>query len=291
MKEAKLLLKETLKKWPNNGFAQVHYGFILKTSDGDMKSAVEYLQKGINSREPGTIDGRFFFQLSDALLRLGQKDEAMKVNELGVKEGLFLSKYQRSLYNVDKLHGQPWWTMEETTYITHFKQLLSKWKIIREEGVNALYNTSLKLFKDESENLKDSGQWKQLELFARGHRIASNCAVAPITCSIIENFPAAKNCKRGQVKFSVMQPGTHVWPHCGPTNCRLRAHLGLVVPKGTYIRVAEDTRQWEEGKLFIFDDSFEHEVWHNGSTTRLVLIVDVWHPGLSEREKISLSPI
>jgi len=46
---------------------------------------------------------------------------SVQVYELGVREGLFLSKYQRSLYNVDRLQGQPWWTPEETTYSKYFK--------------------------------------------------------------------------------------------------------------------------------------------------------------------------
>nr|CAD7438769.1 unnamed protein product [Timema bartmani] len=48
---------------------------------------------------------------------------------------------------------------------------------------------------------------------------------------------------------------------------------------------------WKEGKILIFDDSFEHEVWHNGSTMRLVLIIDVWHPELTDQEKKSLPDI
>jgi len=75
-----------------------------------------------------------------------------------------------------------------------------------------------------------------------GRKIAANCEKAPFTCQLISEFPAARDCRRGQVKFSVMHAGTHVWPHCGPTNCRLRSHLGLIVPQGTYIRVAEETR-------------------------------------------------
>lgn len=39
-----------------------------------------------------------------------------------------------------------------------------------------------------------------------------------------------------------MQPGTHIWAHTGPTNCRLRVHLGLIIPKNVHIRVGEDTR-------------------------------------------------
>lgn len=50
-------------------------------------------------------------------------------------------------------------------------------------------------------------------------------------------------------------------------------------------------RTWEEGKAIIIDDSFDHEVWHNGSSFRLILIVDFWHPDLTARQRASLSPI
>ena len=39
----------------------------------------------------------------------------------------------------------------------------------------------------------------------------------------------------------------------------------------------------------IIDDSFEHEVWHEGTESRMVLIIDLWHPDLQEEEKKSLS--
>lgn len=77
----------------------------------------------------------------------------------------------------------------------------------------------------------------------------------------------------------------------GPTNCRIRSHLGLVVPGGTSLRVSNTTGTWEEGKVIIFDDSFEHEVWHTGSSYRLVLIVDLWHPELTLEERKSLTAI
>lgn len=88
-----------------------------------------------------------------------------------------------------------------------------------------------------------------------------------------------------------MQPGVHVWPHCGPSNCRIRAHLGLIIPEGPRIRVANDTHTWKLGKFIIFDDSFEHEVWHTGTSVRLVLILDMWHPDLTASQKQTLSPI
>ena len=94
-----------------------------------------------------------------------------------------------------------------------------------------------------------------------------------------------------QIKFSVMQPGMHVWPHCGPTNCRIRAHLGLVTPPGPRIRVGNETKTWSAGELIILDDSIDHEVWHDGESLRLILIVDLWHPELTELERRTLSAI
>jgi len=104
----------------------------------------------------------------------------------------------------------------------------------------------------------------------------------------------AAGCKRGQIKYSIMMPGTHVWPHTGPTNCRLRMHLGLVIPKtgnGTKLRCGDEVRTWEEGKVMIFDDSFEHEVWQQAESFRLIFIIDIWHPDITQKEIKSLSPI
>ncbi|XP_037922574.1 aspartyl/asparaginyl beta-hydroxylase isoform X3 [Hermetia illucens] len=287
--EAKYILHHTLMRWRDNGFAQVHYGFILKVHDNDLKSAVALLREGIASEANGTQDGRFYFTLGDALYRLGEKEEAMEVYKKGADLKLFPSALQRSLYNVNGLKAQPFWTPEETTYEKELSILQRNWELIQKEGLTAMKIPGY--YEDEAESLRDKGNWKQLELFARGYRIEKNCAKTPLTCNIIETFPAARTCKRGQVKFSIMQPGTHVWPHCGPTNCRLRAHLGLVVPPGAKIRVGTEERTWKAGEWLIFDDSFEHEVWHNGISPRLVLIVDVWHPELTEDQRENLSRI
>lgn len=50
------------------------------------------------------------------------------------------------------------------------------------------------------------------------------------------------------------------------------------------MRVGDETREPEEGKCHIFDDSFNHEAWHDGDKTRIVLILDIWHPDLTDAE-------
>ncbi|XP_037794891.1 titin-like [Penaeus monodon] len=288
---AKDVFKEVLEKWPEDGFAQVHYGFVLKTSYKDNSAGIEYMQKGINSGAEGTQDGRFYFHLGDALQREGKAEEAYKLYDTAVEKGLFLSRYQRSLYNIDRLRSQPLWAQEETTYQEFFKKLEQNWLEIRKEGLEALALPPQDGFRPEAENLQDTGDWKQYEIFSRGRKITANCVKTPQTCALVESFKPAAGCKRGQVKFSVMYPGTHVHAHTGPTNCRLRAHLGLLIPEGLRLRVGETNLSWAEGRVIVFDDSWEHEVWHEGDSPRLILIVDVWHPELTEEEWLSLSPI
>jgi hypothetical protein len=159
-------------------------------------------------------------------------------------------------------------------------------------------------------------------------------------------------------RFSRLAAGTHISAHCGVSNAKLRAHVGIRVPlplrddDSSSPPLAQDTAaaaaamttttikttttttttttamrsgmvvggvavEWGEGRLLVFDDSFEHEVWwrwtpttppapggdgnggdegdndyddnndNNGNNdndhmggddSRVVLIVDVFHP-------------
>ena len=42
--------------------------------------------------------------------------------------------------------------------------------------------------------------------------------------------------------------------------------------------------RWEEGKLLIFDDCYEHAVWNDSSSERVLLLFDIWHPDLHQEE-------
>nr|AAG40808.1 aspartyl beta-hydroxylase 4.5 kb transcript [Mus musculus]AAG40809.1 aspartyl beta-hydroxylase 6.6 kb transcript [Mus musculus] len=286
---AKKVYEEVLNVTPNDGFAKVHYGFILKAQN-KISESIPYLKEGIESGDPGTDDGRFYFHLGDAMQRVGNK-EAYKWYELGHKRGHFASVWQRSLYNVNGLKAQPWWTPRETGYTELVKSLERNWKLIRDEGLMVM-DKAKGLFLPEDENLREKGDWSQFTLWQQGRKNENACKGAPKTCALLEKFSETTGCRRGQIKYSIMHPGTHVWPHTGPTNCRLRMHLGLVIPKeGCKIRCANETRTWEEGKVLIFDDSFEHEVWQDASSFRLIFIVDVWHPELTPQQRRSLPAI
>jgi aspartate beta-hydroxylase len=144
------------------------------------------------------------------------------------------------------------------------------------------------VFQRESEpNLAREGEWDVLFLYERGRRNDANCAAVPAASHIVDAHPSAIRDLGGLAYFSRLAPNTHVKPHRGPTNLRVRVHLGLHVPPDCGIAVAGEPRTWDEGRCLVFDDSFVHEVWNRSDRERIVLIVDVWHPALS-RDEIEL---
>jgi aspartate beta-hydroxylase len=61
------------------------------------------------------------------------------------------------------------------------------------------------------------------------------------------------------------------------------------VPEAARIRIGEEKYEWREGRCLIFDDSFEHEVWNDSDSERVVLIIDFWHPELTAAERWAIN--
>lgn len=72
-------------------YSPITVGFILKNLDQDYENAILYLKEGIDTNENGTKDGRFYFNLGDALQRLGRNGEAREV--VKKKVSLFLAVF------------------------------------------------------------------------------------------------------------------------------------------------------------------------------------------------------
>jgi hypothetical protein len=138
-------------------------------------------------------------------------------------------------------------------------------------------------FQDEAEEIGRQGRWGVLFLLEMGRRNEPNLARCPALRWIIEHHRTLTT-QAGLMYFSCLDPGTRVLPHWGPTNVRLRCHLGLEVPDGCGMRVGGVAGAWREGRCLVFDDSFSHEVWNDGDRRRVVLVLDLWHPDLRHDE-------
>mgnify|MGYP002364974586 FL=1 len=112
-------------------------------------------------------------------------------------------------------------------------------------------------------------------------RFDVNCEKVPKTMELI-NKHLPRNYHH--CFFSAVTEKTHIIKHHGPTNKKLRFHMPLLGVKGSRLRVADQTMEQTLGKCYVFDDSFEHEAWHDGEETRVILICDFWHPDFSDEE-------
>ena len=49
--------------------------------------------------------------------------------------------------------------------------------------------------------------------------------------------------------------------------------------------MGNETREWREDEIVLFDDTIEHEAWNTSAETRVVLLFDIWRPELSDTER------
>ena len=135
-------------------------------------------------------------------------------------------------------------------------------------------------------DLANNKDWSSFYLIKDGEEQPDNQALCPNTAQALKEIDL---CRTGggtpSVLFSLLQPGAHIPPHTGMLNCRLICHLPLIVPDNCAIRVGNETHEWAEGELVIFDDTIEHEAWNKSDQDRIILLFDVWRPEITEREK------
>jgi len=133
------------------------------------------------------------------------------------------------------------------------------------------------------------------------------------------NYQLFEGTPFGFAFFSSLGPGAKIASHNAPTNLRLRIHLPIVVPTTTTttttssksssekdgnddddddinketglpycgIRVGNSIRSYQnnDNNALVLDDAFDHEVWNDTNVTRVVLLVDIWHPDINRIEK------
>jgi aspartate beta-hydroxylase len=75
------------------------------------------------------------------------------------------------------------------------------------------------------------------------------------------------------------------------TNTRVVGHLPLIIPEDCALNVGNELHVWQEGRVVVFDDTYEHEAWNRSPKTRVVLIFDLWNPYLTEVECAALTNI
>ncbi len=174
----------------------------------------------------------------------------------------------------------------DNSHFPFLKDFTDNWETIREEAQAVLaYRDEIPSFHEISPDqyrLSTANNWKTFVLFGFGQRLEKNTELTPRTAEILERVPNLQT-----AMFSILAPGYHIPAHKGVTKGILRSHLGLIIPKDREqcrIRVDDTITAWKEGEIFVFDDTYEHEVWNETDEERVILLFDFDRPmGLAGR--------
>jgi len=133
----------------------------------------------------------------------------------------------------------------------------------------------------------NNNEWSAFYLWKDGEIVSENAALCPKTMAALEKIPSAHIEGRSpNILFSKLKPNSKIPPHFGQINTRFICHLPLIIPEGCGFRVGNETREWQEGEVWIFDDTIEHEAWNNSDQDRYILLFEVWRPEITPTEQV-----
>lgn len=206
-----------------------------------------------------------------------QPAHAAECVEMAIRHGLWREPAQRPIDYQPGLLARP---VHDASLFPVCRFLEAEFATMRKDLV-ILEDQACGGFFPVEEPLLNSGNWEEAIFYEGGRRYDRAADHFPHIASVVDQLPEeVRQC--GVVMLSRLAPGTHIVPHCGFTNRRLRIHLGLLTPADALMRVSDQFVEWQQGKCVVFDDSFEHEVWHFGASQRIVLLLDIPHPDAIE---------
>lgn len=213
-----------------------------------------------------------------------------------------------SMFFLPGLETKPWWDPESSVFGPWIDNLRSNLATIRDEYNNVSQHESDYEVQSEHEKLH-SGDWEWHSFIQKGSKNDVFRKSCPRTAEILESIPSLMTkIPFAYAFFSTLHGESKIAAHTGPCNLRLRVHFPILVPNEINEEFRESkiegsdngppacgmsvggvAREWEEGVPAIFDDAFVHHTWNNvPETKRVVLLFDIWHPGVhpDEREEI-----
>mmetsp|Transcript_26143 Transcript_26143/g.39566 ORF Transcript_26143/g.39566 Transcript_26143/m.39566 type:complete len:516 (+) Transcript_26143:93-1640(+) len=217
-----------------------------------------------------------------------KRDELL---EWAIQQGLWRDKRQtprvfnHMLYDAIKPKPiRPWIPNPEQVFPA-LKSAMNQWHTILEEyraaRINGLQPVGERVDQDVILYNKALGEdWSEFPILSNGMELTPD--IAPTVTEIFRRVIPPM----GTAAFSSITPGTKIKPHCGPSNELITCHLGIIIPSHGSVNelgmaAGGEKRTWREGEWICFEDSMEHEVWNNSKQTRVVLIVQMWHPYLN----------
>jgi ornithine lipid ester-linked acyl 2-hydroxylase len=123
--------------------------------------------------------------------------------------------------------------------------------------------------------ISNDDKWRMFFFKAAGVNFGRNQQYAPKTFEILNRHKYVIS-----AYISVLGPHKMLMPHEGPWSGILRMHLGVVIPGNKECTLVNggEKYHWEEGKVVLFDDTYEHIAVNETDQIRAILFLDVMRP-------------
>lgn len=195
-----------------------------------------------------------------------------------IRAGLLLSPLvDRALVHWSRLDDQP---VYDAHAFAWRPALEAAWPEIRAEADAVLGDPGaappLCLISPDHARIATDERWKSFFLWGYGVREDANCARCPRTAALLERVPGLLT-----ALFSILEPGARIPPHTGASKAILTCHMGLRVAaeyQRCGMRVDGTVLHWQEGRMLVFDDMYEHEAWNDSDEYRVNLMLHVARP-------------
>lgn len=124
----------------------------------------------------------------------------------------------------------------------------------------------------------------------RQWHIVSNFAFDPEHAA---RFPVAERVTRDVARkhtimhayYLILEPNVALPLHADGVDWALSYHYGLIVPEGSYLTVAHETRHHAVGRSLLFNDSFVHQAGNKAASPRIVFNIVLANPQLTPTER------
>ncbi|KAE9552710.1 hypothetical protein FO519_004076 [Halicephalobus sp. NKZ332] len=162
------------------------------------------------------------------------------------------------LFQIPELESRPIWTPDDSDKIISkdIAKLEASFATIKLAGLKFLSKNPSMWMKNQEAN---GSCWFVFPLLNQGQWMDQHCHEDPELMEVLHSLDSVMHgCAFGNIFFSMLPAKSTIQVHRGPTNIRLRCHLGLEVPEdgnSCFLMVDDNKVTWEEGKCFVFDDS------------------------------------
>jgi ornithine lipid ester-linked acyl 2-hydroxylase len=169
------------------------------------------------------------------------------------------------------------------------KVIEKNWLTIKNELDAHLSSNPRFISYNKEQTVNYRGSWKTMPLITWGVEFHKNICNFPLTTEVLKQIPGLAS-----ASFNLLEKKSEIKKHFGETNANVRVHLGLNIPgnlPAVGFKVNGISRSWEEGKVLIFCDGYEHSGWNHSDQDRYILLLDIIRPEFIHRKRLICSNV